>query len=625
MEDKMKKVKKYLAYTLMLLTAGVLMSSCEKFLNPPQELNITKDKLYEDWYEYRSIEMGMYGLQQQLVEQLFILGELRADLVQVTENANADMVDIQNFSVSRSNQYASPTNLFKLISASNNFIQALQNEHPEVLDPESPVTNYDRLYGEALCMRAWAYFTGVRIYGKMPYIHESLATYEEIDAFVNSPGSYVDSVYISYSRDGYYNDTVYNQPVELEKQFMDEDMVIDYYTDQLENEVKAVGVNHYMENDDISWEITIWSEWSMNALLGHMYLTRGDLSKAAWYFEEIIYNSTENLRYQLDNAFAYGNWGNIFTGIDGREHIYTIWFNKANFQQNQFQNFFEAWAPHSYMIKPTYRAIYNWESQWRSQNMIEDRNDPSKSEWRFKGIPSDFYRGIGSSYLYARNGVAITEDEYFDMIFLRSEGDDRNSKTIMEGMDTIVFKYSLGKSVYDQDANYILYRAAGIQLYLSEIYLYWATLKDNGLVTTDSPVSVSILNDGSNYSVRDDREQLGVRGRIGLGGGQDKIEILNIDYIKDPYTNEILGYRDLSGNFLAKQNLYESRLIDERARELAFEGERFYDLMRVAKRRDDPSFLASAVSAKFPASRRDEIYNLLMDENNWYINYFDEE
>ena len=64
--------------------------------------------------------------------------------------------------------------------------------------------------------------------------------------------------------------------------------------------------------------------------------------------------------------------------------------------------------------------------------------------------------------------------------------------------------------------------------------------------------------------------------------------------------------------------------MDERARELAFEGERFYDLMRVAKRRNDPSYLAKAVSAKFPAGQRDQIYSLLLDENNWYINYFDE-
>jgi hypothetical protein len=44
----------------------------------------------------------------------------------------------------------------------------------------------------------------------------------------------------------------------------------------------------------------------------------------------------------------------------------------------------------------------------------------------------------------------------------------------------------------------------------------------------------------------------------------------------------------------------------------------------VAKRRNDPSFLAEKVSKKFTDGRREEIYNLLLDENNWYINYFEE-
>ncbi len=621
---KMKNLRKQLIYAIFLLGTGCFMSSCEKFLNPEQELNITEDKLFDDWYEYRSIAMGMYGLQQQLVEQLFILGELRADLVEVTANASADMFEVQNFNVSKTNKYASPTNLFKLINASNNFIRLLKAEHPEVIDPLSPVTNYDKLYGEALCMRAWAYFTGVRIYGKMPYIYESLVTFEEIDDFVNSSGSYTDSVYIVFGKNGYNNDTIRNKPVELEKQFLNTDQVIDLFTEQLEKEVKSVGVNHYIENGDISWEVTIWSNWSMNALLGHMYLTRGDLSKAAGYFEDIIYNSTENLRYQLDASFSNRNWKTIFTGIDGREHIYTIWFNKANFQQNQFQNFFEAWAPHSYMLKPTYRAIFNWETQWRAQRLNLNQFNPAESEWAFKGIPGDFFRGIGSSYLYARNGVPITGQEYMDMLLLRSEGDDRNSRTIMEGMDTIIYKYSIQKGVFDQDANYILYRAGGIQLYLAEIYLYWAFMQESGLVSTNTDIAEGIVNNGSNYSVLDNRKQLGIRGRVGLGSGDDMIEIKNFDFITDPFTNKILGFRDLSGNFYAKQRLFEQRLMDERARELAFEGERFYDLMRVAKRQNDPSFLAKAVSEKFPDSQKDAIYNLLMDENNWYIHYFDE-
>jgi tetratricopeptide (TPR) repeat protein len=608
---------------LAMLTVFIsLFTSCEKFLNPEQELYITEDQLYQDWYEYRSVEMGMYGLQQNLVEQLFILGELRGDLVNITSAADVDMVEVYNFKISRNNKYADPTNLFKLISACNNFIRILQREHPEVLDPESQVTNYDRLYGEAVCMRAWAYFNAVRIYGKVPYIHESLVTYDEIEQYVNSSGTYIDSVYIDFSTDGYYNDTILNRPVELEKQYYNLDMVIDRFTGEVEN-LKAVGVNHYLENNDISWEVTIWSNWGRDALLGHMYLTRGDLVKAVEHFENIIYNSTENYRYQLDNSFGNQNWSSIFTSVDNREHIYTIWFNKADFQQNSFQNFFETWTPHQYMLKPTYKAILTWESVWRGQVINEDHSNPRETELVFAGTPTDFYRGMGFSYLYARNGVPITEQDYINMFTLRADEDDRSSRAIMEGMDTIIFKYSIGRELFDQDAFYIIYRAAGIHLYLAEVYTYWVALRD-GMLRTETTVAVNLVNDGSTYSIRPSREQRGVRGRVGLGSGDDGINVGNINYIHDPFTNEITGFRDLTGNFPAKQRLLEDQIMDERARELAFEGERFYDLMRVAKRRNDPSYLAKRVSEKFPSDRRQAIYDLLLDESNWYISYFDE-
>ena len=104
---------------------------------------------------------------------------------------------------------------------------------------------------------------------------------------------------------------------------------------------------------------------------------------------------------------------------------------------------------------------------------------------------------------------------------------------------------------------------------------------------------------------------------------EEGLVILDVMSIHDPFTNEIIGYRDMAGDLHGKQLLLEEKILDERARELAFEGERFYDLMRVAKRRNDPSFLAKAVSAKFPEGKREQIYNYLLDENNWYIHYFD--
>lgn len=614
---------KYLIIAGVILVPLLVMTSCEKFLTPEQELAITEDRLFKDWYEYRAVEMGMYALQQKLVEQIVVLGELRGDLLTITENADADLVEIHDFNVTKGNKYASPTGFFDLINASNNLIRILKKNRPDVMDPDSPVTNYDRLYGEALCMRAWAYFMAARIYGRVPYIYESLVTVEEIEDYVNSPGSYIDSVYIEFSADGYFNDTIYNHPVELEKKYFNLEMVLDVFTNQLEQEVKAVGVNHFVENNDVSWEVTVWNTYAYWALLGHLYLTQGDLVKAEANFRKILFNNTEELRYQLDKTFQFSMWDNIFPNINSNEHIYTLSFNKGDRQQHQLQSFFEPGSPHMYQMKPSQVAIDKWETVFRGQKINYNDVDPPRSVVVDPGVPGDYYRGPGVSYNYFNGAQYLEPEKVKGALLNRTQKNVRGYDHIMEGYYPVVWKFSIDKGIFDQDANFIVYRAGGVQLYMAEVYTYWAFTQGGGPPRTFTQFAVGILNDGSNYSTIPGRPQKGIRGRVALGSGDDKIRVSNIEYSHDPYTNQITGFRNLFDNLPEKQKSLENKIMDERARELAFEGERFFDLMRVAKRRNDPSYLAGAVAAKFPPGRRDQIFNHLLDENNWYIHYFD--
>ena len=70
-------------------------------------------------------------------------------------------------------------------------------------------------------------------------------------------------------------------------------------------------------------------------------------------------------------------------------------------------------------------------------------------------------------------------------------------------------------------------------------------------------------------------------------------------------------------NYTNKE-LMDSVIFKERAREFAFEGNRWYDLMLQSKL-NGKNMLAKTVAAKYPANNRAAIMAKLEDENNWFI------
>ncbi|GAG86917.1 unnamed protein product, partial [marine sediment metagenome] len=151
--------------------------------------------------------------------------------------------------------------------------------------------------------------------------------------------------------------------------------------------------------------------------------------------------------------------------------------------------------------------------------------------------------------------------------------------TIDEGVYAIN-KYSLNPNS-ELSAGVIIYRAADIHLMLAEALNRSGQAED----------ALAIVNDGLKtipYWTR----TLGIRGRVYLEAVQ--IGPGGVKYVED-------------------------LIMSERAMELAFEGKRWFDLMRVARARGDAAYLADKVAAKFSGSERDEVRARLMDMNNWYL------
>jgi hypothetical protein len=145
----------------------------------------------------------------------------------------------------------------------------------------------------------------------------------------------------------------------------------------------------------------------------------------------------------------------------------------------------------------------------------------------------------------------------------------------------VVTKYSLFREPFDNDAGIFVYRTADYHLKTCETYARMGRTED----------AIAHLNEGLLYN-----SAWGTGTRI-------RANVRTVG-IEDPRVIEPA----------------EDLIMEERALELAYEGHRWFDLVRIARHRDDPAYLADKIAAKFTdEQKREEVRSRLMDMNNWYL------
>jgi hypothetical protein len=189
--------------------------------------------------------------------------------------------------------------------------------------------------------------------------------------------------------------------------------------------------------------------------------------------------------------------------------------------------------------------------------------DLYKSQVADLGLLGDTVRGNGITY----DAVSKNSSEYY------------------------INKYSIAKSQpYSSDI--IISRVGDIHLLLAE------ALNRSG----DHVNALEILNKGfqraavvpPSYSRW--ASNVGIRGRV------------------------LLKSREIPVGTVDSTEIIEDFIMEERAMELAYEGKRWFDLMRVANRRNNPAYLANKVAAKFADPSKAEIVkNRLMDKSTWLL------
>jgi hypothetical protein len=137
---------------------------------------------------------------------------------------------------------------------------------------------------------------------------------------------------------------------------------------------------------------------------------------------------------------------------------------------------------------------------------------------------------------------------------------------------------------FTSDMPVILYRAADVHLMLAEAY------NRSG----NPELALDLLNNGSDSLFTPFSK--GVRGRVSL----------------PPLKIEGASMQDSIIDL-------ENKILSERSMELAFEGKRWYDLVRIAQRRNDTGFMLEMMEKKYSDTELQNLEGFFQDQNNWYI------
>lgn len=505
--------------------------------------------------------VGIFTKLQKLADRYVLLGELRGDLMDITENAELDLREINDLDISANNPYNKIEDYYSVINHCNYLISNIDTAL--VSGGEKSLL---KEYAAAKAIRAWTYMQIALNYGKAKYYTEPLLTVQTAQAD-----------FPEYS----INDLV---PV----------LIQDLEPVKYVEAPGGISLGVDLSSDKLFFPIPL--------LLGDLYLWNKQYENAAreyfYLIEDNNYVISERYSsiWTVDNGVFVSrrdqdqNWVDIFQ-LSNNEQITLI---AGTTQTGEIDRLYRFSGP-DYEIAPSSVAI----DKWNSQTYYYNENATITGDLR-GNIGSYFKAGSVYASYFSYSGSSGNMISKYPLIFQNSLDANSNFTT---------------KAV-------MIYRVATLYLRYAEAVnrigkpnLAFAVLKYgmnpeelalDSIVPRHEKYSVYTDSTGSfidyvNFSNLAFEQNIGVHAR-GCGNanrGTDFI-IPSLNTLHD------------SVNFV------EDKIIEELALETAFEGNRFQDLMRIAIRRNNPAFLADKIAAKHTGNEQ-AIRSKLMDENNWYL------
>ena len=163
-----KKAKGFLPLYLFALLP--LFASCSDMFETDSDRQIF-DPALDQKTDSMFYTLGILKGLQQVADQYVLTGEMRGDLVATNGYTEADLLELADFSADVTNKYDSAYLYYRVINNCNYYIAhrdtTLLTGSRKVAIPE---------YVEALAVRAWAYMQLAKTYGEVPFYTDPLVS-----------------------------------------------------------------------------------------------------------------------------------------------------------------------------------------------------------------------------------------------------------------------------------------------------------------------------------------------------------------------------------------------------------------------------------------------------------------
>ena len=165
-----KNISKYLIACLLSCGGAAALTSCSDMFETDSDRQIFDPEL-DQKTDSMFYTLGILKGLQQLADQYVMTGEMRGDLTATNSYTETDLRKLANFTADASNKFDSAYIYYRVINNCNYFIAhrdtTLLTGSRKVAIPE---------YAEALAIRAWAYMQLCKNYGKVPFYTDPIVS-----------------------------------------------------------------------------------------------------------------------------------------------------------------------------------------------------------------------------------------------------------------------------------------------------------------------------------------------------------------------------------------------------------------------------------------------------------------